>query len=96
MILLIPSTADGLITQSKGLNSDCSREARVESSTKNLLAVKIMLVIGNRINYSVAQFRTGLGLAHELAAEISLKSQQGERVAAVIHRLRESGEEKRA
>ena len=61
MILLIRSPADGQITQSKGLQSDCSREARVESSTKNLLAVKIMLVIGNRINYSVAQFGTGLG-----------------------------------
>src|SRR5437762_13356286 len=32
------------------------REARRESSTKKLLAVKIMLVIGNRINYSAATF----------------------------------------
>jgi hypothetical protein len=38
----------------------------------------------------------GLGLGREMLGETSQESQQGERVTAVIHRLRESGEEKRA
>jgi hypothetical protein len=37
------------------LSSD-GREAKRQSTTKKLLAVKIMLVIGNTFNYSVATF----------------------------------------
>jgi len=78
------------ITQSKLLNSDCCRDARLESSTKKVLAVKIMLVIGNRINYSVAQFRVGSGIAgRKPEAGTWLESQTRGRKTAVVHRLRE-------
>jgi hypothetical protein len=53
------------------------REARREHSTKNLLAVKIMLVIGNRINYSVATF---LGKALSFSKRDRIK-----RAFAIVH-----------